>query len=45
MSRAELYARAGAASSAAFEFRGERCDNVVAAVFRKLSIDVPPGCG
>lgn len=37
MIRAELYARAGAASSKAFEFLGEPCDRLVAAVFQRLS--------
>ena len=37
MIREELYARAGAASSKAFEFLGEPCDRVVAKVFQRLS--------
>jgi RNA polymerase sigma-70 factor, ECF subfamily len=37
--RSELYARAGATSSRAFEFMGERCDRVVRNVFRRMSIN------
>ena len=38
MLRDELYARAGATSSRAFEFMGERCDHVVRAVFERLRV-------
>jgi len=34
--RAELYARAGAASSKAFEFLGQSCDRLVQAVFQRI---------
>jgi RNA polymerase sigma-70 factor (ECF subfamily) len=34
--RNELYARAGATSSRAFQFMGERCDRVVRNVFSRL---------
>jgi len=37
MLRKELYARAGATSSAAFQFMGTRCDRVVREVFRIIS--------
>lgn len=36
MLRSELYSRAGATSSHAFGFRGERCDRVVRNVFNRL---------
>ena len=35
--RRELYSRAGAKSSAAFEFLGLRCDRVVKAVLERLT--------
>ncbi len=37
--RKELYARAGATSSAAFQFMGVRCDRVVRRVFERLSAE------
>jgi RNA polymerase sigma-70 factor (ECF subfamily) len=39
--RKELYARAGATSSAAFQFMGARCDRVVTAVFERLAALYP----
>ena len=35
--RKELYAKAGVATSSAFQFKGARCDRVVTAVLEKLS--------
>jgi RNA polymerase sigma-70 factor (ECF subfamily) len=34
--RADLYSRAGAASSKAFEFLGQSCDRLVQAVFQRI---------
>ncbi len=34
--RRELFARVGAKSTAAFQFQGERCDRIVAAVMKRI---------
>jgi RNA polymerase sigma-70 factor (ECF subfamily) len=39
--RRELYARAGATSSQAFQFLGSRCDRIVHRVFDRLAIERP----
>ncbi len=39
MLRKELYARAGAKTSSAFQFMATRCDRVVREVFRRISAE------